>query len=184
MTRHGARILFGLGLVSALAIFAAAGAAALTPKPGARIEPQDVGIVSFARLRDGVPERVTMHDDVGLDTKARDLRGRGPYHPMSGRPHQEELPVWVIKDGSSVRAFIAIDPRNSCDLEVRAQLLHDVCHGSIYNFDACTSAVHRRGRSTSSSSASVATSCTPIVTRCSPASSSCDRRPRTVAAAR
>jgi len=134
MTRHGARILFGLGLVSALAIFAAAGAAALTPKPGARIEPQDVGLVSFARLRDGVPERVTMHDDVGLDTKARDLRGRGPYHPMSGRPHQEELPVWVIKDGSSVRAFIAIDPRNSCDLEVRAQLLHDVCHGSIYNF--------------------------------------------------
>jgi hypothetical protein len=121
--------------VSVIAVFAAVGVAALTPKPGARIEPQDVGLVSFARLRDGVPERVTMHDDVGLDIKARDLRGRGIYHPMTGRAHQEELPIWVVKSGSSVRAFIAIDPRNSCDLEVKAQVLHDICHGSIYNFD-------------------------------------------------
>ena len=135
MTRHGAKILFGLGLVSAVAVFAAVGLAALTPKPGAAIEAKDVGLVSFARLRDGIPERVTMHDDVGLDTKARDLRSRGQYHPMGGRPHQEELPVWVVKSGSSVRAFIAIDPRNSCDLEVKAGLLHDICHGSIYKFD-------------------------------------------------
>lgn len=135
MTRHGAKILFGLGLASVVAVLVAAGAAALTPKPGARIEAQDVGLVSFARLRDGIPERVTMHDDVGLDTKARDLRGRGIYQPMSGRAHQEELPVWVVKSGSTVRAFIAIDPRNGCDLEVMAQLLHDVCHGSIYKFD-------------------------------------------------
>jgi Rieske Fe-S protein len=136
MTRHGARILFGLGLVSVVAVFAAVAFAALTPKPGARLEPQDVGLVSFARLRDGIPERVTMHDDVGLDLKARDLRGRGIYHPMTGRAHQDELPVWVVKSGSSVRAFIAIDPRNGCDLAVSAAIrFHDVCHGSIYRFD-------------------------------------------------
>src|SRR3954468_10740370 len=109
MTRHGAKILLGLGLVSAVAVFAAVGLAALTPKPGAAVEAKDIGLVSFARLRDGVPERVTMHDDVGLDTKARGLRSSGPYHPMGGRPHQEELPVWVVKSGPSVRAFIAID---------------------------------------------------------------------------
>ena len=135
MTRHGAKILFGFGLVSVIAVFAAVGVAALTPKPGARIEPQDIGLVSFARLRDGIPERVTMHDDVGLDVKARDLRSRGLYYPMGGRAHQEELPIWVVKSGSSVRAFIAIDPRNGCDLQVVAQLLHDVCHGSLYKFD-------------------------------------------------
>ena len=136
MTRHGARILFGFGLVSVVAVFAAVGVAALTPKPGARIEPQDIGLVSFARLRDGVPERVTMHDDVGLDVKARDLRGRGVYHPMTGRAHQEELPLWVVKSGSTARAFIAIDPRNSCDLDViGGTLFHDVCHGSVYKFD-------------------------------------------------
>ena len=141
MTRHGARILFGLGLVSILALFAVVGAAALTPKAGARIAAQDIGLVSLGRLRDGIPEWVTMHDDVGLDLKARDLRSRGLrsrglYHPMSGRAHQEELPVWVVKSGPSVRAFIAIDPRNSCDLEIiSGTLFHDVCHGAIYTFD-------------------------------------------------
>jgi Rieske Fe-S protein len=136
MTRHGARILFGLGLVSIVAVCAAVGVAALTPKFGARIEAQDIGLVSFASLRDGVPAHVTMHDDVGLDVKARDLRSQGLYQPMGGRAHQEELPIWVVKTGSSVRAFIAIDPRNGCNLEViNGTLFHDVCHGAIYTFD-------------------------------------------------
>lgn len=135
MTRHGARVLFGLGVVSTLALFAVVGAAALTPKAGARIEAQDIGLVSFGRLRDGIPERVTMHDDVGLDVKARGLRSRGLYQPMGGRAHREELPVWVVKSGSSVRAFIAIDPRNGCDLEIISGMFHDVCHGAIYTFD-------------------------------------------------
>ena len=141
MTRQGARILFGLGVVSAIAVFAAVGAAALTPKSGARIEAPDVGIVNVASLRDGVPVLVTMHDDVGLDVKARDLRSRGLY-TMGGRAHMDELPIWVVKSGSSVRAFIAIDPRNGCSLELLspatvviaagASAFHDVCHGSIY----------------------------------------------------
>ena len=136
MTRHGARIMFGLGVVSILSLFAVMGAAALTPKAGARIAAQDIGLVSLVRLRDGIPERVTMHDDVGLDLKARDLRSRGLYPPMGGRAHQEELPVWVVKSGLSVRAFIAIDPRNGCDLEIiSGTLFHDVCHGAIYTFD-------------------------------------------------
>jgi len=41
-----------------------------------------------------------------------------------------------VKSGSSVRAFIAIDPRNGCSLEViRGTLFHDVCHGSIYTLN-------------------------------------------------
>ena len=133
MTRHGARMLFGLGVVSILVLFAVVGAAALTPKAGARIEAQDIGLVSLARLRDGVPERVTMHDDIGLDAKARDLRSRGLYPAMGLRAHLEELPVWVVKSGSSVRAFIAIDPRNGCDLALLGPAtFHDVCHGSLY----------------------------------------------------
>ena len=142
MTRHRARILFGLGVVSVIAVLAAAGAAALTPKSAARIEADDIGLVSLAALRDGVPALVTMHDDFGLDLKARDLRSRGLYHPMGGRAHIEELPIWVVKNGSSVRAFIAIDPRNGCSLELLspgaiakaagAAVFHDVCHGSVY----------------------------------------------------
>jgi Rieske Fe-S protein len=55
---------------------------------------------------------------------------------MGGRAHQDDMPVWVVKSGSRVRAFIAIDPRNGCNLELIAgTLFHDVCHGAIYNFD-------------------------------------------------
>ena len=132
MTRHGARILFSLGLVSVLALFAVVGAAALTPKAGARIEAQDIGLISLASLHDGVPAHVTMHDDVGLDAKARDLRSQGLY-TMGPRAHHDELPIWVVKSGSSVRAFIAIDPRNGCDLALLGPAtFHDVCHGSLY----------------------------------------------------
>jgi len=132
MTRHGTRTLFGLGVISILALFAVVGAAALTPKAGARIEARDVGLVSLARLHDGVPAHVTMHDDVGLDAKARDLRSQGLY-TMGLRAHHDELPIWVIKSGSSVRAFIAIDPRNGCDLALLGPAtFHDVCHGSLY----------------------------------------------------
>ncbi len=132
MTRHGARILFGLGLLSAIAVFAAVGTAALIPKAGARIEARDIGLVSFARLRDGVPEHVTMRDDIGLDAKARDLRSQGTY-TMGVRAHHDELPVWVVRSGSTVRAFIAIDPRNGCDLAPLGPVtFHDVCHGSLY----------------------------------------------------
>jgi Rieske Fe-S protein len=133
MTRYGARTLFGLGVVSVVVVFAAVGAAALTPKSAARIEGTVIGLVSLARLREGIPAFVTMHDDVGLDTKARNLRSQGRVHPMAGWAHQEELPIWVVKSGSSVRAFIAIDPRNGCNLNViTGTLFHDVCHGSIY----------------------------------------------------
>jgi Rieske Fe-S protein len=144
VTRHGARILFGLGVVSVVAVFAAVAVAALTPKPGARIEAQDIGLVSLASLRDGVPAFVTMHDDVGLDVQARDLRSRGLYYPMGGRGHLEELPIWVVKSGDGVRAFMAIDPRNGCSLEVLSPAIpkgtgvaafHDVCHGSLYAID-------------------------------------------------
>ncbi len=132
MTRYGARIVFGLGVVSILALFAAVGAAALTPKAGARIEAQVIGLVSLARLHDGVPAHITMHDEVGLDAKARDLRSQGPYR-MGLRAHHDELPIWVVKSGSSVRAFIAIDPRNGCDLALLGPAtFHDVCHGSLY----------------------------------------------------
>ena len=142
MKRHGARVLFGLGVVSVTLVFAVVGAAALTPKSAAQIEARDIGLVNLTSLRDRVPAFVTMHDDFGLDVKARDLRSRGLYHPMGGRAHLEALPVWVVKSGSSVRAFIAIDPRNGCSLELLspaaiaqragAAAFHDVCHGSIY----------------------------------------------------
>lgn len=136
MTRHGAKILFGLGAVSLLAIAGAVGAAALTPKAGARIQSPDVGLVRVSSLRDGVPVLVTMHDDVGLALKARDSRSLGAYQPLGGRPHREDLPVWVVKSGSTIRAFIAIDPRNSCDLEIMSgTLFHDICHGALYTFD-------------------------------------------------
>jgi Rieske Fe-S protein len=128
-------MLFGLGVASIAAVFIAAGAAALTPKAGARIEAQDVGLISVASLRDAVPTHIAMHDNVGLDAKARDLRSHGLYS-MGSRRHQDDLPIWVVKSGSSVRAFIAIDPRNGCDLEVvTGTLFHDVCHGSTYTLD-------------------------------------------------
>ena len=132
MTRYGARMLFGLAVVSVVAVLALVGAAALTPKSAVRLQSPYIGLVSFASLHDGVPARVTMYDEVGLDAKARDLRSQGLYTTGS-RAHQDDLPIWVVKSGSSVRAFIAIDPRNGCNLEViTGTLFHDVCHGSIY----------------------------------------------------
>jgi hypothetical protein len=70
-----------------------------------------------------------------------ELRGRA-----GRRPHTGPLPVWLYRQGDRIRAIIALDPRNGCDLELwppdlsarysgGSAVFHDVCHGSLYDAD-------------------------------------------------
>ncbi len=142
MTHGRARALFVAGSIAAAAALAVAVSFALVPKDVAKIESPYVALANVASLRDGVPFAVTFVDDYGLDVKAREARDLGGYRAMGARPHQPDLPVWLVKTDGEVRAFIALDPRNSCRLELlptSAQyytkgvtVFHDICHGSIY----------------------------------------------------
>ena len=143
MTRGRARTVFVAGAVAAAFVLAIAVSFALVPKDLTKLASRDVAIASVASLLDDVPVFVTFHDDFGLDVKARELRAQGPYQPMGGRAHQPELPVWVVRTDGDVRAFIAIDPRNGCSLDMiltyassyskGATVFHDICHGSVYD---------------------------------------------------
>jgi hypothetical protein len=95
-------------------------------------------------LKDRVPTIVVIPELKGLDVDARRQRS-GLYPLMGGRtPRSGDLGVLVVKRDAAARAFIALDPRNSCELRLElpgvalrdgAPAFHDVCHGSRYDVD-------------------------------------------------
>jgi hypothetical protein len=102
-----------------------------------------VPIASVAALPQGLPVRVVSSELVGLDVRASRLRGSWWRAGMSFNT-TKALPVYLVRDGDDVRGFIGVDPRNRCEVELLPArtlpwgsfptMLHDVCHGSIYDF--------------------------------------------------
>ena len=141
-----ARALFGLAVLAAIVLFAASAAAAFTPKPVAIVPARDVAIAKLDSLADGVPVSRVVPELQGLDLLAsRDREGAFPRMGMRV-PRDGDLAVWLVRDDGSVRAFIAIDPRNGCRLETlkittdsrvppSIPVFHDVCHGSLYDLN-------------------------------------------------
>ena len=139
-----ARAFFAAGLLLGTAVLAASLTAALTPKPVPIATTRDVAIAKLDELVDGVPRLVASDQLTTLARKAWDLRAAGPYKPMGGPRVGTELPIWLVRSGDSVRAFIAIDPRNGCRLDAlkvtkdsrvppSITIFHDICHGSLYD---------------------------------------------------
>jgi hypothetical protein len=141
VTRSGGRAVVATGVALAAALSVAVVAAVLTTQQIVR-QPS-VPIASLASLPQGTPVRVTSTELVGLDIKAARLRGGG-WNGAQRLNTAKALPVYLVRDGDDVRGFIGVDPRNRCEIELlttRTQqwgsfpaMLHDVCHGSIYNF--------------------------------------------------
>jgi hypothetical protein len=102
-----------------------------------------VPIASVAALPQGLPVRVVSSQLVGLDVRAARLRGGG-WNGAQRLNTVKALPVYLVRDGDDVRGFIGVDPRNRCEIELLPArtlpwgsfptMLHDVCHGSIYDF--------------------------------------------------
>jgi hypothetical protein len=139
-----ARVFFAAGLLLGAAVLTAGVAATLAPTLVPIATSHEVAIAKFDQLVDGVPLLVGSDQLTALARKAWDLRAAGPYRQMSGPRVGKELPIWLVRSGYSVRAFIAIDPRNSCRLDTQLvtedsrvppsiTIFHDVCHGSLYD---------------------------------------------------
>ena len=142
MTRHVARVVLAVGIILTSVLATAVFVAVLSPRtPGEAARPASVALASFDSLPQGVPVRVTSAFLAGLDLKAARMRDTNFGKP---RGAVKALPVFLVRDGEEVRGFIGIDPRNGCDIELLPArtlpwgsfptMLHDVCHGSIYNF--------------------------------------------------
>ena len=142
MTRHTARVMFALGIVLSSVLATAAFIAVLSPHdPAEAARPAAVPIASLDALPPGKPVRVSSTFLAGLDLKAARIRNTSFGKP---RGSVRDLPVFLVRDGDEVRGFIGIDPRNGCDIELLPArtlpwgsfptMLHDICHGSIYNF--------------------------------------------------
>jgi hypothetical protein len=137
--RRTARAMFGTAAMLAGVLGGAVLIAVLFPHQ--EVRPALIHIAALDTLPQGTPIRVTSTDLAGLDLKAARSR-----HISFGRPRGtvKDLPIFLVRDGDTVRGFIGIDPRNGCDIELLPArtlpwgafptMLHDVCHGSIYDF--------------------------------------------------
>lgn len=146
MTRRFARAMLTMGLV--LALVAAVAVLTATLSSGPAMATGEVPITSISALTQGTPLLLDVPLLGGLEAKARRERGAGYlYYGWSyerARTHgADSLPVYLVRDGDEVRGFIALDPRNGCDLQFLAALtrpwgsfptmFNDVCHGSSYD---------------------------------------------------
>jgi Rieske Fe-S protein len=141
MTRTTARAMLATGVALAGVMSIAVLTAVLTPHE--EVRSPIVPIASFDALPQGTPVLLTSKELAGLDAKAERLRSHGSGF---GRPRGavQALPIFVVRDGDDVRAFIGIDPRNGCDVKLFPArtlpwgsfptMLQEVCHGSIYDF--------------------------------------------------
>jgi hypothetical protein len=143
VNRGGLRAMFVVASALGMVALAMAGVAALVPKPVAAIQSDIVALVRTDQLRESVPQVVSIPALSGLEIDARRLR-IGPYPVMGGRtPRNGDLAIAVVKHDGETRAFIALDPRNGCDLQMVAGVpgfgglaaFYDVCHGSLYDVD-------------------------------------------------
>ncbi|HYK96784.1 MAG TPA: hypothetical protein VEU77_00180 [Candidatus Acidoferrales bacterium] len=133
------RAMFAVAVLLASAFAVAATVAMLSPRQATR--PAAIALSSLAALPDGTPVRVTSSFLSGLDLKAARARQTDFGKP---RGVVKELPVFLVRHGDEVRAFIGVDPRSGCDIKyftARAlpwgsfpPMLYDVCHGSNYDF--------------------------------------------------
>ena len=143
MSRAYLRTLFAAAAVTSATVLLAAGVATLRPASIATSEPESVAIANVATLREREPQILVVPELKGLDLEARRLRVRGGYQLMGARtPRAGDLGVVVVKSEGTVRAFIALDPRNGCALKIETLAVplaeggvafHDVCHGSLYD---------------------------------------------------
>jgi len=143
VTRSALRTTFGIGVALAACALVITASAALTPAVTAIVSGHDVAVARLSTLSEDIPVSATSRELAGLARKAWDLRAAaGPYRPM-GPPKVTDLPIYIVRSDDNVRAFIGIDPRNGCRLDVLhfqtqsngvpMTALHDVCHGSVYD---------------------------------------------------
>ena len=128
-----ARAFFVLAVFAASAMFGVVAKAAVTPKPVPVIDQTEVAIATVEQLKERQPALVMVPALKDLEAKARRARNWS----FGRSPAPSALPVYLVKDAETVRAFIAFDPRNGCDLDIiqwGTMLFHDVCHGALYDF--------------------------------------------------
>jgi Rieske Fe-S protein len=143
--RVAPRLVFLAGSALAAVALVTAIAFVLTPHAVAPAVEHQVELAQLDQLQDDHPVMVTRSVLLGLEREARRLRHGGWLSPQSLASRAAGLPVWVVRHGALVDAFIALDPRTGCDLEVRTVpqgtyqpsvvAFHDVCHGSLYRLD-------------------------------------------------
>jgi hypothetical protein len=141
MTRRAARMFLGAGALLGTVALVAVAFAVLVPYKFTH--GPLVPIANAATLPQGVPARFVSSELVGLDVRAERLRGGG-WAGGNRLNTTKALPIFLIRDGDDVRGFIGVDPRNRCEIELLPArtlawgsfpaMLHDMCHGSIYDF--------------------------------------------------
>jgi len=121
-------------------LFVVATGAALGSRPSVVSGP--VAITTLESLPDATATRVVSPVLVSLEDKAKRARGVAALGYFGVRTSLSAgLPIYLVRDGETVRGFIAVDPRNGCELEFwnvftrpnYPAMFHDVCHGSIYD---------------------------------------------------
>jgi len=130
-----ARAFFVLAVFAASVTMGVAAKAAVTPKPVAIVEHAEVQIAKLSQLMELKPKLFLVPELKDMEARARHARnwsyGRSPM--------PSALPIYLVRDQDQVRAFIAYDPRNGCDLVLLAPnawppaVFHDVCHGALYD---------------------------------------------------
>jgi len=139
MHRAPRRLLL-IGLIGTTVVLAAATFMVLRP-PGRA----DSAIATVSALG-AAPTFLVLKDHAGLETLAQSRREESGVPVMGRAARGPDLPVWILRVGGEVRAFIAYDSRNGCSLDLvqpgrsgdigsapRGALLHDTCHGSFYD---------------------------------------------------
>lgn len=144
MTRRVLRPALAGALMLAAVMLSTAAVAALTPQPRGASSP----FVPLAALTSVPAEGRAIRVTAALDDLDREaMRARKWSYTWMGVSLVNKsagLPIYITRNGDSIHAFIGVDPRNGCELryhETRVPsfrepvgvLLHDSCHGSIYD---------------------------------------------------
>ena len=132
--RRAAHRLLLIGFIATTVVLGAATFMVLRP-PGRA----DSAIATVSALS-ATPTFLVLKDLAGLDMLAQSRRVESGVLVMGRSARGPDLPVWILRVGGEIRAFIARDPRNGCSLDLvppgpspRGALFHDTCHGSFYD---------------------------------------------------
>jgi Rieske Fe-S protein len=135
-----ARRLLVIGLITAPIVLVAMTFVVL--RPSGRTD----SAIATVNALSATPTFLVLKDLAQLDRLAHDRREQQGIPVMGRASIGRDLPVWILRVGDEVRAFIARDPRNGCPLELYPSgppialsaipggaLFHDTCHGSLYD---------------------------------------------------
>jgi nitrite reductase/ring-hydroxylating ferredoxin subunit len=141
VSRRHARLFFVSSATAAAGAILLAVVFALGPTTAPSPRTEEIALVRLETLRPNTVVRLTVKELAGLDALANAERERAHQSLWGPRSRPAGMPVFVVRVGDGVHAFLGVDPRTGCELDDKtgergatpAAAFVDRCHGTAYD---------------------------------------------------